>query len=56
MARTGPETEALRNLTAELPSKVVDWTSDQRSEHEEQSNAAMREQADATTPQLGRGK
>lgn len=52
---TGPETQALRALTDQLPDKVTDWTSDERSQHADQSNAAMREQSDVSTRQLRSG-
>lgn len=51
---SGPETEALRDLTSELPAKVADWTPDQRGQYAEQSDAAMREQSDVQTGQLPR--
>lgn len=53
---SGPETQALRDLTDELPDKVADWTPDERSQHAHQSNAAMREQSDVDTRQLGSGR
>ncbi|MEV0115861.1 hypothetical protein AB0H77_21870 [Streptomyces sp. NPDC050844] len=57
MARdnVGPETRSLRAMTDDLPSNPSEWTSEQRTEFTQQSDAAMREQASASTPELGRG-
>ncbi|WP_425832603.1 hypothetical protein [Streptomyces fractus] len=44
-------TETLRATVAELPSDPRDWTAEQRSTHHEQSNQAMREQANQSSNQ-----
>jgi len=43
---TGPATETLRETVTNLPDNPSDWTAEQRATHHEQSNAAMREQAE----------
>ncbi|MFE0132407.1 hypothetical protein ACFWY6_12670 [Streptomyces sp. NPDC059037] len=57
MARdtAGPETQALRAMTDGLSSNPADWTSEERGAFTQQSDAAMREQSEAETRQLGRG-
>lgn len=58
MARdnAGPETQALRAMTDDLPSNPAQWTAEERGEFAQQSDAAMREQSDVTTRQLGSGR
>ncbi|MEU9661905.1 hypothetical protein [Streptomyces chartreusis] len=40
----GPETQALRSLVRQLPDRVADWTPEQRSDFNDQSDRSMREQ------------
>ncbi|MGW0795167.1 hypothetical protein [Streptomyces sp. NPDC002692] len=55
--KTGPETTALREMTAQLPGRVADWTPEQRAAQAAQSDAAMREQNGSPQPRrLRRGK
>ena len=52
----GPQTEALRDLVAELPQQVAGWTAEQRQQFSAQSDAAAYEQAGGDqTPGLTRG-
>ena len=54
---TGPQTEALRDLVAELPKQVADWTPEQRQTFNAQSDAAAFEQAGGDQPRgLNRGR
>ncbi|WP_416975646.1 hypothetical protein [Streptomyces sp. 4F14] len=39
------ETQKLTEVVASLPPRVADWTPEQRQQHAEQSDRAMREQA-----------
>ncbi|MEV5977510.1 hypothetical protein [Streptomyces sp. NPDC052114] len=58
MARdtTGPQTQALRAMTTDLPSNPSDWTPEQRDAFTQQSDEAMREQASVSTRQLPSGR
>ena len=52
----GPQTEALRDLVAELPKHVSNWTAEQRQQFSAQSDAAAYEQAGSDQPRgLNRG-
>lgn len=49
-SNTGPQTEALRELVAELPNRVADWSPEQRAEFSAQSDRSMREQNSTDQP------
>jgi hypothetical protein len=50
--KTGPETQALRNLVDSLPKQIVEWTPEQREQYNTQSNIAMRERNGIQQPEL----
>ncbi|MGJ5898564.1 hypothetical protein ACSCBZ_42500 [Streptomyces niveiscabiei] len=41
----GSESKKLAETVSSLPARVADWTPEQRQQHNEQSDRAMREQA-----------
>jgi hypothetical protein len=51
IVRRKSETAKLDQVVDSLPAQVADWTPQQRAQHADQSNRAMREQADQQTQQ-----